>query len=99
MRFVFGEKVYDTEKATYLAEVKKWYRPTNPLIRMIYGENVGRDYNCDLYVSEKGRYLLVRKNEANGYTGELITELEARRLLAAYAPEVYAERFGEPEEL
>lgn len=96
-RFVINNKLYDTSKMLKVGEVKKWYEYTGFLFRQMYGKGVGRKYDCELFCSEKGNWLLTHDGE-NGLTGEAISEREAKDLLVRYDYESYSERFGELEE-
>jgi hypothetical protein len=99
MIFAFNGKVFDTEKATLLAKVKKWYPINNWIMEKMYGGRYGRLFECDLYVSKNGAYLLVHKEDFDTYIGQKIDEAEARELLLDYDYKAYTKQFGEPDEL
>lgn len=95
MVFIIDGKKYDTDKMEKVADVKKWYKVDNIFSRAIYGEEeVGRDYPCELWRSEKGNWLLTHEVDYKIY-GQAIPESEARSLLMKYAMEIYEERYGE----
>ena len=96
-RFIIQDKVYDTSKMKQVGAVSKWYEYTGYLLRQFYGEGVGRRYDCKLYRSDKGNWLLTHEGE-NGLTGEAITEEEAKNLLKRYDYTAYAKLYGELEE-
>ena len=59
MRFVIQGLKYDTDKMKKIANVKKWYKTNSLLVKAIYGnEEVGTTYDCELWRSEKGNWLL-----------------------------------------
>lgn len=95
MVFIIDGKKYDTDKMEKVADVKKWYKVDNIFSRALYeGEEVGRNYLCELWVSEKGNWLLTHEADSTRY-GEAISESEARRLLMKHATEIYEEMYGE----
>lgn len=97
-RFIIKNKVYDTDKMKLIGHVRKWYEFQGWLSKQIFGEGVGSVVTCELYRSDKGRYLLVHKNDQNGLTGEAIDEKEAKSLLMHCDYVSYTELFGELEE-
>lgn len=82
---------------TLIGKVKKWYEYRGYLMKQIYGEGYGAKYDCDLYRSEKGNWLLVHDGEGV-CTGEAISEEEAKSLLMQYDYDAYAKEYGELEE-
>lgn len=96
-RFIIKNKVYDTSKMILIGKVKKWYEYRGYLMKRIYGEGYGTKYDCDLYRSEKGNWLLVHDGECV-CTGEAISEKEAKSLLMQYDYDAYAKEYGELEE-
>ena len=95
MKFVIGGKKYDTEKMEKVANVKKWYEVDNILTRAIYGgKEVGRFFNCELWRSKKGNWLLTTEYECKN-RGEAISECEAMDLLMKYDTDVYEKIHGE----
>lgn len=96
---VVEERAYDTKEMRYLGSVKKWYRFAKPLAQMIFGDDAGgKMFTCKLYLSTKGRYLLVR-HEINGTSlvGEVVDEEEARALLKKSNYRAYFKEYGEIE--
>ena len=95
-KFPINNLMYDTEKMEFIAKVEKWY----PLERIFditqYG--MGHRYSCDLYRSEKGRYLLVHEIDYDREVAEAITEPEAKQLLLNSNYDAYIRLFGELEE-
>lgn len=95
MKFAIGGKLYDTDKMEKVADVKKWYKVDNILIRAIYGgEEVGRFFDCELWRSKKGNWLLTTEYEYK-IRGEAISECEAMDLLMKYATDAYEQIYGE----
>ena len=97
-RFIFDNKVYDTEKMELIAKVTKWYEFRGWFYRRMFGEGTGRMNDCELYRSDKGNYLLVHEDDTSIVIGEAIEESEAKNLLMRYAYDKYVELFGELEE-
>lgn len=97
MKFVIQNKLYDTEKMKLVGRVKKWYEYKGYMMKQIFGEGVGMKYDCDLYRSDKGNWLLVHDGEGV-CTGEAISEKEAKSLLMQYDYDAYAKEYGELEE-
>lgn len=79
-RFVLENKVYDTEKMKLVGNVRKWYKFTGFLMTNLFGEGRGRYYDCQIYRSDKGNWLLTHDGEF-GLMGEAIEEGEAKELL------------------
>lgn len=98
-RFIINNLAYDTERMERIAEVEKEYPCEESLFNKILGYGqLYRRYNCDLYRSKKGRFLLTREGNLGVIYGEAIDETEARKLLAKYNYDVYVHLFGELEE-
>ena len=96
MIFIINDKKYDTEKMQEIAEVKKWYRVDDAFTNMLFqGKEVGRDYLCTLWKSDKGNWLLTHETDYYRNKGEAIDEEEAKTLLSHYALDKYEELFGE----
>lgn len=77
MRFVIQGLKYDTDKMKKIANVKKWYKTNSLLVKAIYGnEEVGTTYDCELWRSEKGNWLLTHTEDYNTKVGHAITEEE-----------------------
>lgn len=94
MRFVIQGLKYDTDKMKKIANVKKWYKTNSLLVKTIYGnEEVGTTYDCELWRSEKGNWLLTHTEDYNTKVGHAITEEEAKSLLMRYAPDIYETEF------
>lgn len=89
--FIINNKKYDTEKMSFICEVKKRYSVN------IFGVDYFTEYSCKMYRSEKGNFLLVRKMDYNTLCGEAITEAEAKILLLQNYKK-YEELFGLIEE-
>lgn len=96
-KFIINNLVYDTEKMEFITKVKKLYPLENVFEIMVYGKNMGRWYSCDLYRSEKGRYLLVHK-DVYDCKAEDIDEEEAKQLLMQHDYDTYVQLFGELDE-
>lgn len=98
MLFIINNKKYDTENMTHVASVKKWYEYTGWFEIQMFGKGIGRNYDCELYRSNKGSWLLTH-SKGNGYTqAELIPEAEAKDLLMHHDYPAYVSMFGELEE-
>lgn len=94
MKFVIQGLKYDTDKMKKIANVKKWYKTNSLLVKAIYGnEEVGTTYDCELWRSEKGNWLLTHTEDYNTKVGHAITEEEAKSLLMRYAPDIYETEF------
>lgn len=93
MLFIIKGKKYDTDRMEMIADVKKWYE-LEGAARMVFGKGMGRVYNCQLWKSKKGNWLLTHDVD---YTskGEAITTEEAKALLMKYNPDKYEELFEE----
>lgn len=96
MKFVINGMKYDTDKMERMAEVKKWYQNSSPLMRAMFpGQEIGSTYKCELWKSEKGNWLLTHEEDFETKYGEAVTEEEAKKLLMRYATAVYERMFGE----
>ena len=85
MKFVIQGLKYDTDKMKKIANVKKWYETNSPLVKAIYGNRkVGTTYDCELWRSEKGNWLLTHTEDYNK---------EAKSLLMRYTPDIYETEF------
>lgn len=93
--FIINNKKYDTEKMRFLCRVKKWYK--NDFASQIFNRDVGSTYDCNLYRSEKGNYLLTHKIDFTTY-GEAISEEEAKQLLIKSNFRLYEQLFDEIED-
>lgn len=96
-KFIIHDKVYDTSKMMLIGKVKKWYAYRNFYLQYMFGEGAGREYDCELYRSDKGNWLLVHDGE-RCCTGEAITEEEAKFLLKRDDYDSYVKEYGESEE-
>lgn len=96
-KFVIQNRLFDTSKMELIGNVKKWYEYSGYLLQRIYGTGVGREYDCKLYCSEKGNWLLTHEGEGC-LTGEAISEDEAKTLLMRFNYKAYSEKYGELEE-
>lgn len=96
MQFVIKGMKYNTDNMENVAKVKKWYQIDNIWTRAAYpGKEVGRVYECELWKSEKGNWLLTHEADYSKAMGEAITEEEARELLTRFATPIYESLFGE----
>ncbi len=96
MQFVIKGMKYNTDNMENVAKVKKWYQIDNIWTRAAYpGKEVGRVYECELWKSEKGNWLLTHEVDYSKAVGEAITEEEARELLTRFATPIYESLFGE----
>ena len=96
MKFVIKGMKYNTDNMENVAKVKKWYQIDNIWTRAAYpGKEVGRVYECELWKSEKGNWLLTHEVDYSKAMGEAITEEEARELLTRFATPIYESLFGE----
>lgn len=93
MIFIINNMKYDTDKMEKVADVKKRYPAGG-----IWGQNVTSIEDCKLWKSNRGNWLLTRKNFYGGHYGEAIKEAEAKELLMRYAWKAYEKKFGEIEE-
>lgn len=96
MQFVIKGMKYNTDNMENVAKVKKWYQIDNIWTRAAYPDKeVGRVYECELWKSEKGNWLLTHEVDYSKAMGEAITEEEARELLTRFATPIYESLFGE----
>lgn len=99
MQFVINGLKYDTEKMEKVADVKKWYQIDNIWTRYAYpGKEVGRMYDCELWKSAKGNWLLTHEEDYTKKYGQAIQEEEAKNLLMRYATDIYEKLYGDLEE-
>lgn len=96
-RFVINNKVYDTEKMELIGTVRKWYPFDSWILQHLYGEDVGQNYDCQLYRSHKGNWLLVHSGDID-LAGEAIKECEAKELLMHSDYDTYVALFNPLEE-
>lgn len=89
MIFIINGLKYDTEKMEKVADVKKWYEWSRPFFN-----GLGHIYNCELYKSSKGNWLLIHVQD-NAHYGEVIDEEEAKDRLMRYDMNKYEELYGE----
>ena len=93
---MIGGMKYDTDKMERVAAVRKWYKNDSPLMSAVFrGQEVGKTYDCELWKSEKGNWLLTHEGDFQKKYGEAIEEEEAKTLLMHYATETYENMFGE----
>lgn len=99
MQFVINGLKYDTEKMEKVANVKKWYQVGTIFTRAAYpGKEVGRTYDCQLWKSAKGNWLLTHEEDYAKTYGQAIQEEEAKSLLMRYATDIYEKLYGDLEE-
>lgn len=99
MIFIINNKKYDTTKMEKIASVKKWYRIESAIISAMFSEKeMGRTYDCELWKSHKGNWLITREEDYSKHIGEAISESEAKELLMRHALNKYEQLFGEIEE-
>lgn len=99
MIFIIHSKKYDTDKMEKIADVKKWYRVESVILSSMFGEKqLGRVYDCELWKSQKGNWLITREEDYSKHIGEAISESEAKELLMRHALNKYEQLFGEIEE-
>lgn len=95
MKFIINKMKYDTEKMEKVAKVKKWYKVENIFTRALYGDKeVGMYYECDLWKSKKGNWLVTHENDYKTFA-EAINEKEAKDLMMKYATDDYEKMFGD----
>ena len=88
MKFVINGMKYNTENMEEVAEVRKWYRVNNFFFSATCpGKEIGREYQCKLWKSEKGNWLLTHEGDYREVFGEAIQE--AKKLLMKYATAIY----------
>jgi hypothetical protein len=97
-RFIIENKVYDTSKMKLIGKVKKFYEYDVWLLEQIYGKGCGRNYDCELYRSDKGNWLITHNGDHLTVYGEAITEEEAKSSLKKYDYKAYVKEYGELEE-
>lgn len=93
-KFIINDLLYDTDKMEHVANIQKGYT----IERNIFGENIGRMYDCKLYKSKKGRFALIGKINRGETICRAITETEGKQLWQQYNYETYAKCYGELEE-
>ena len=92
MRFIVGDLVYDTEKASLLCSGEKDWE-----VRTFYGKyNVSR--KTYLYKTKKGNYFFVYVGDYDHYYMRPCTESEAKAWFSRVDYDAYAKMFGELEE-
>lgn len=96
--FVIQNKRYDTSKMEHIGTVRKWYEHESYLLRQLYGPGYGRKFDCELYRSAKGNFLLTHVNDCGQTVGQAILESEAKELLLSCNYDRYAALYGELEE-
>lgn len=95
MQFIIGGMKYNTDNMEKIADVKKRYEVQNYFTQALYpGKEVGRTYDCELWRSKKGNWLLTHEADYR-YIGEAIEEKEAKALSMKYATGIYEEMYGE----
>lgn len=95
MLFIINGMKYNTDNMEKVADVKKWYRADDFLTRILYpGKEVGKTFDCELWKSQKGNWLLTHETDYQK-RGQAITEEEAKELLMRYAPDIYEKKFEE----
>ena len=93
MIFVINDLKYDTDKMEKISDkIRKSYTASSFFI-----ENYKYTYDCTLWRSKKGRWLLT--HDSSGISrGEAIDEIEAKELLKKYDLDAYEKLFEELEE-
>lgn len=71
-RFVIQNMIYDTDKMKLVGTVRKWYEFRGWLSQQIFGEGTGRTYDCRLYRSDKGNWLLTHGDDTGPLLGKLL---------------------------
>ena len=100
MIFIINGKKYDTEKMHKIANVRKWYSLNNLVMNyLLGGKDVGRFYDCELWRSDKGNWLLTSERDYEQKIGDAIGEEEAKSLLIKYNLSVYESIYGTIEEV
>ena len=95
MRFVIQGLKYDTDKMKKIANVKKWYKTNSLLVKAIYGnEEVGTTYDCELWRSEKGNWLLTHTEDYNTKVGHAITKQSLKKYRKHRKSEPLLQRWG-----
>lgn len=94
MIFVINNMKYDTDKMERIAKVKKWYPFQNSLLDDMFGRDMGTVYDCDLWRSPKGNWLLTHEETSYRTRGQAIGTDEAKELLMQYALDKYEALFG-----
>ena len=95
MQFIINGMKYNTDKMEKMADVKKWYQIDNLFMQAAYPDKkFGRYYDCELWKSQKGNWLLTHEADYK-IIGQAITEEEAKELLMRYATDVYEKEFEE----
>ena len=99
MVFIINNLKYDTDKMEKIAVVSKWYKNDSWIFQAITGRSdLGNVFDCDLYRSSKGRFLLVHQ-DGSYYKAEALTEEQAKELLRTGKNyEIYKKYFGEIDE-
>lgn len=99
MIFVIDRLKYDTDKMEKVADIKKWYPVKNIIAEAIYGEGkYGITYDCELWRSKNGNWLVTHKDDYETVCGEAIKEKEAKNLLMKANIQAYEKIFGPLEE-
>lgn len=97
MLFIIDNRKYDTDNMEHISVVKKWFKESSLLVTQLFGTDIGRVYDCDLFLSRNGRWLLVHK-QYDLYYAEIISEQESKNLLMHSDYKAYTRIFGELEE-
>lgn len=88
--FIINNKKYDTDKMTLVGHVKK------DIESYFFGHKIYNSFDCELYRSKKGNFLLVYEN--CGLHGRALDKKEAKDLLMRYDYKAYETLYGEIEE-
>ena len=85
MIFIINNKKYDTDNMDKISDkVKKWFPIHNFFTETMYPDKeVGKYFECELWKSKKGNYLLTFECDYI-YKGQAITEEESQKLLLKY---------------
>lgn len=98
MVFIIKNKKYDTEKMRKVAVVSKRFPIKSVILQNMFGENIEQEKSCDLYLSNKGQWMIVYENNSCSISAQLIDPKEAKSLLMKSDYKKYEEMFGEIEE-
>lgn len=99
MVFIINGKKYNTENMEKVASVKKWYNLNSWMLDTMFGaKDLGRIYDCELWRSKKGNWLITHEKDYNKVVGQAIDETEAKELLQKHDLKAYENLFGEIEE-
>ncbi len=93
MKFIINQKLYDTEKATLIAEGEKQFEEDSAFFGKIYPKR-----DVKLYKTQKGAFFYVYNKDYGTICAMAISEDEAKSWLMHKAYNKYVELYGELEE-